>query len=252
MGVLYDIQRLTLRIIGLYEKRLKAIMSLIKESVMVIADFSNEQEEILGSIKDNLARVGCLRRRDFDSHMQGILSCRKKAKKKAKEAVQEFYDEEYRILDEIMNLLNNMLINICPDIQIDEANNGDSHLPAHLTGFQIVRTEILPRHWEMEKRLARTLMEFQREQTALNAALKQLLSKGEKIRIKDFKAMVSAMNIHYIGKENGIDKMLKELEGAREEVNTTWQGLFAVYEKNSRRACPELDSGLQPTQVNAT
>ncbi len=214
-----DAQRLGLGIINLYEGRMRMIISLIREAVMAAADCSKEQEEMISHIRDNLANVGYLRRKDFDSHMAGVLARMGKMRKNAKDAAEGFLTEEGKIADEMVNILRKTL-----------ACGGISFSAIEI--LPIVKTEILPRHHEMEKRLAGVLMEFQMEQTALNTALKALLSKGERVRIKDLKAMVYAINIYYGENGKGINRALKGFEKTRQETTAEWHGLFSAYGKN--------------------
>ncbi|MBI3754129.1 MAG: hypothetical protein HY266_08840 [Deltaproteobacteria bacterium] len=217
-----DIQGLGLGIVNLYERRMRMVISLIREAVMAAADCSKEQEEMIGQIRDNLANVGCLRRKDFDSHMAGVLARMEKMRKRTKDAAEGFLTEEGKIADEMVNILRKTLA--CGfTLSVVEI------LP-------IVKTEILPRHHEMEKRLAGVLMEFQMEQTALNIALKDLLFKGERVRIKDLKAMVYAINIYYGENGKGINRALKGFEKTRQETTAEWHGLFSAYGKNRHQA----------------
>ncbi len=217
-----DAQRLGLGIINLYERRMRIIISLIREAVMAAADCSKEQEEMIGQLRNNLANVGYLRRKDFDSHMAGVLARMGRIRKNAKDAAEGFLTEEGKIADEMVNILRKTLA--C------------GFTLSAIEILPIVQTEILPRHHEMEKRLAGVLMEFQMEQTAFNTALKDLLSKGERVRIKDLKAMVYAMNIYYGENGKGINRALKGFEKIRQETAAEWHGLFSAYGKNMHQA----------------
>lgn len=206
-----EMKTVGLDMVNLYENRIEVVMGLIRETVRLIKDCSNEQEIMINQLKYTLSKINGLRKKDFDGLMEGILNRRKMLEKEAKEAVEQLWKEE----GEKVIVLRNVLL-------------GDG-----IKNIESVKTNILLKQREAEKGLARILKELQREQEELNVALKRLLSKGELVRIKDVKAMVKAVNVLHREKGNGLDKMLEAFNGVNQEVTSTWERFFSAYEKQN-------------------
>lgn len=211
-----DVQRLGLRIIESYERRTKIIMFLMKETVRLIADCSNEQGKMVRHIKNNITMVGCLRKKEFDDLMEGILNRIGKMNKVTKDVVEGCLTEDGKMVDKAADILSKAL-----------GGNGIGYTAA-------VNAEILPCHLEIERGLANVLMEFRKKQYAFTIALNGLMSKGDKVSIKDFKTMIYVMNIQYKKENNGIvmEKALEELVHNRQKLMLQWHEFFSAYEKS--------------------
>jgi hypothetical protein len=96
-----------------------------------------------------------------------------------------------------------------------------------LEEFRLLSQNMLTRQKEQEGKLSRMLRELHLEQEELGAGLKKLLEKGEKVRIKDFKAMIRAVRLRQGGRWDKAGKMLDELWRIDEEVAIQWRKVMS-------------------------
>jgi hypothetical protein len=202
------IKEIGLDIINSYEKRVKLVKVLINEAARRMDEYCKEQEEMIGQLRGNLARSEGLRKRDFDSLMESVLSRRREREKETRETLERLWREEGGMIDTLRGIFT--------DGNVD---------------FERVKGVILSRHRDREREVARLLMKLHLEQEELSAALKGLLSKGGKIKINDFKEIIRAVRMRHDKGGEGIDRLLEEFCKVRQEVTVQWQGLFSVYDR---------------------
>jgi len=92
-----------------------------------------------------------------------------------------------------------------------------------LEDIKTIREDILKRQKEREKTIIRALKRFQIEQGDIRVALKNLLSKGETVRIKDLKIMVNSLSVQQSDRDTEMVRMLEGFEVVREKIQTQWQ-----------------------------
>lgn len=201
-----------LEIINSYEKRLKLVNTLVVEAVKRVNNYCREQEEISRRLKENLARHGGMRKKDFDALMETVLAKRRERETKTRQQLETIWQEE----GEMILILKKVLTGNC--------NPAD---------FEIMKRDILLRLREREKEVAKSLMKFQLEQEELIAALKNLLSKGEEVRIKDLKSMVKTLGNRDRESSDEIDRILDEFDRIRREVAAQWEGVFSFYDRTA-------------------
>ncbi len=209
MGTQEHIVKTNLELIASCEKKAKAVMEFINEAVGLIGEYRKEQEGMINELREGLAgRVG-LRKKDFDNLMEGILGQRKETEKGVKDALDALWKDE----GEIIKLLKKVLATGKTD---------------DIETLKMVRLSLLQKN---ESNAARLLMRLNMEQAELGIALKQLLLKGEKAGIKDFKALVRAMDVRRKERSGGLDRLFEEFSRVRLDVMAKWQGVFSAYER---------------------
>lgn len=209
-----DVQRhikMSTDVIDSCEKRIKLVTILVKEAARHIQDCCNEQAAMIEQLRENLARYEGLRKKDFDMLMEAVLTKRKEKEFETQKALESLFRDEKDVLDKLRNI----------------SSTGD------IADFEDVKTDILSRQQEKEKVIARLLMDLHMEQEELSAALKGLLSKGEKVRIRNFKGVVNVFKVQQRESQDEMDRMLDEVYATRQEVASKWLRLLSVYEKGA-------------------
>jgi bacterioferritin (cytochrome b1) len=190
-------------VIDSYEARVKIVGALMKKTVEVLKQFDLEQEEKVVELRDLLAKAESLRRKDFDNLMEKVWARRREKEKKVSDILDSFLKGQ----EEMVAWLRKV---------IADGNIG-------LEEFRLLSQNFITRQKQAEGELSRMLRELHLEQEELGTGLKQLLQKGEKVRIKNFKAMIKAIQLRQEGRQDEVGKMLDELWGVDEEVATQWR-----------------------------
>lgn len=209
------IRSIGLDIIDSYEKRIKLVNLLISEAVRHVNDYCGEQEELSGQLKENLARYEGMRKKDYDALMENVLARRTEREIETRQTLEKLWQEEI----EMINLLRKAL--------------SDGY---DLAEFEKIKDDMLLRHRERENEVARSLMKFHLEQEELSAVLKKLVAKGEKVRVKDVKALVKTFGKPVREISDEIDTILVEVGRIRQEVSSQWAGVFSFYQKPYQQA----------------
>jgi len=192
-------------ILDSYEKRVGSVGALMRQAVEVVKNSQRQQEEIAGELRNILAKTESLRKKDFDRMMEEMWGQRRKREKEIRDTLESFLREEKEMIDELRRKL------IGPDRAMK------------MDGFAVLKERILNRQRGREKKANAILKSFHQEQDELSSALRRLLSKGERVKIKDLKDIIRELRAHWIYKESSIGKAFEELEMVDREVDTTWQ-----------------------------
>ncbi len=134
-------------------------------------------------LRENLARNGSLRRKDFDNMMQGLLSSQDKKEKEVKALVNDYFKEQKQITQTLKEKLEEFKESLA---------RGESQ---RVQEFQVFVKEILTGQEQRKEGTNRKLKEFQKEQEVMSGKLKELLAKGRDLRAKDFKIMLQELGI---------------------------------------------------------
>ena len=162
-------------IIGLYDRIVDRVASLREETRQTVEEFKEEQNELRGKLKEQLAKGESLRKKDFDLLIKDIIEKRK----------------------------------------------------------------------QRGQDVARMIEQFKKEEEEMASGLRQLLSNGEEVRIKDFKKMLAGIRARqeerkpeveeltkaasYIKEE--VANMLENFKKEREEAAVQWQKLAVTMQK---------------------
>ena len=201
-------------IIDSYEKRVESVGVLMRQAIEVVKDSQRQQEEIAGELRNILAKTESLRKKDFSRMMEEMWGQRRKREKEIYDTLESFLGEEKEIVDELRK-------------KLIEAGR-----LMKMEGFAVLKERILNRQGEREKKTSAILKSFHREQQELGTALKKLLLKGQRVRIRDLKNMIRELQSHWIYKESSIGKAFEELEMVGREADTTWEKVMMSAQKN--------------------
>ena len=207
MGIKEDLKTLANSILDSYETRVRTVSALMDQSYHFFKDYQLELEEMMERLKDNLARAESLRKRDFDGMMRDITERRRSQEEDAEDVFERFKEEETEMIGRLRKI-------------IISSDNRSS-----LEDVEAIREDILKRQKERENSIIRVLKRFQIEQEELKIALKRLLSKGEYVRIKDFKLMLKSLSAQHGIRDTELDHMMEDLEMVRNGVQAEWQAV---------------------------
>ncbi|MBI1910908.1 MAG: hypothetical protein HYS21_02810 [Deltaproteobacteria bacterium] len=200
-----------LEIVESYEKRLKIIMDLINEAAGFVDEYTSEQDSMLMSLRQILAKKENLRKKDFDTHIECILRHREEMRAELKETFGVLWKEE----GEIVKRLKDIFIKGAPK------------------DFESIKNEYIPHMREREGAVARFIMRLQIDQAELSAELNELLSKGENLRLKDFRKAIKEFKFLQHGESNRAAKIVENFEKIRMDIMGQWHNLCSVYEKSA-------------------
>lgn len=84
--------------------------------------------------------------------------------------------------------------------------------------FELLIRDIIEKRKEREKDVARMIEQFRREEEEMASGLRRLLGKGEEVRIKDFKKMLSSIRARQEERKPEVEELTKAVSYLKEEV----------------------------------
>lgn len=204
MGIGGDLRALANGIIDSYEMRVRTLSALMNQAYDFLKSFQVELEDMIVRLRDNLAKAESLRKKDFDRMISDVTEYYRQRGKEADQSLKSFQEEE----EEMISRLRKIIL---------------SGSRSSLEDIRAIKEDISRRQKDREKGIINTLKCFQVEQEQLRGALKKLLSKGERVKIKDFRIMLKSLKAQQSDRDAELIKMLDDFEVARDKVQTQWQ-----------------------------
>ncbi|MFC1999639.1 hypothetical protein ACFLXE_02640 [Chloroflexota bacterium] len=198
----------TTSIIDSYEARVKTVGDLMKQTIEALRSLDVEQEARVLQLRDLLARAESLRRTDFDTLTSEIWARRREKENRVARLLALFLDEQGDLAVWLREVVT------CDGIDLEE--------------FRWISQALLGRQKEMEGELGRLLRELHIEQEEMDAGLRRLLGKGDRVRVRDFKAMLRAVQLRQSGRQDEVGRILEELWGVDEELAAQWHKVMSV------------------------
>jgi hypothetical protein len=168
-----------------YEARIQSIGSMFDSTHQILQGFQDillntrqEREKSSLELRESLAKNESLRRKDFDSMMQNILSIQNKREKEVRNLLNSYLNEQREMAQE----LRDNFIGFKESLAKSDAQR--------LNAFQDMIKEIIAKQDKRKEEVTSGLKEFQKKQNMLSARLKELVAKGKELRIRDFKSML--------------------------------------------------------------
>ena len=212
MGIADDIKRLTNEVVFSYESRISEVGIIIDNTYRILEEFKTKRNEMSNQLKENLAKKGSLRKKDFDSMMEEILSRQDEREKQVKDLLRTFLEEQKEVAQTIKKNLAEG-----EKVRIDD--------------FKKILQDIQTRQKARENKVSIALMTFQKEYKEVAKSLHNLLNKGEAIRIKDFKEMVKNIRLRQIERANEVREKLDEFRKERQKMASEWHKLTIAMAK---------------------
>jgi len=173
-------------IISSYEARIQSIERFFDTTGQIFQDFQEslfntraEREKINNQLRENLAQNGSLRKKDFDRMMGVISSHLDESEQEVRQLSQKYLNEQTKLVRQLREGLRNFK---------DALTEGQAEKVKEL---QTLIKDILSKQDKSKIEVTSKLKEFQQGQQQTSKMLRDLLAKGEKLRIRDFKAMLA-------------------------------------------------------------
>jgi hypothetical protein len=209
MGAAEELRVLANSIIDSYEMRVSTVNTLMGQANNLLKGFQIELEEMITLLRDNLAKSESLRKKDFEHMIKDVIERRIQRGQETEQSFKLFQGEEEEMIARLRDIIF----------------SGNS---SSLDDIEAIREDILTRQKMREKKIVKSLKCFQVEQEELRVALKKLLSKGENVKIKDFKTMINALRFQQSDHDADMIRMLEEFDVVRDKVQTQWQAVSRV------------------------
>lgn len=173
-------------IVSSYETKIRSVGAIFNTTHQLLHTFQNsfldarqEREKLKAQLRENLAKNGSLRKKDFDNMMQEILSSQERSESRVRDLLNSYLNGQ----QEMAHTLRGNLAKIKDALAKGEAQRAGE--------FQAVIKDILAEQEERKQEATFKLKEFQKEQQEIANRLGELLAKGTELRVKDLKSMLA-------------------------------------------------------------
>src|SRR3990167_3322003 len=109
MPVPEEIRNLTEAVLLSFESGIDAVGHLIEQGLELLDGYRREQEALRGKLREGLATVGGLRKKDFDGVMEGILDFQSDRESEIKALIKGFLSREKELTERIKRSLQSGL-----------------------------------------------------------------------------------------------------------------------------------------------
>ena len=209
MGTGEDLKALAHSILDSYEMRVRTVNGLMDQAYHFLKSFQMEVEDMIVRLRDNLAKAESLRKKDFDRMISDVMEQRGKCEEEAEQSLKLFQVQEEGMIGRLRKI-------------ILQGNRSG------LEDIEAIKADISTRQKEREKDIIKALKRFQIEQEELRVALKNLLSKGEQVKVKDFKVMLRSLRAQQGERDAELGRMLEDFDVVRDRVQHQWQSVARV------------------------
>ncbi len=169
-------------VISSYETRIQSIGTFFEATSQIVQDFQDtllnsraEREQISSQLRESLARNASLRKKDFDRMMGIISSYIDQSEQEIRELSRKYLDEQTKLMWRLREGLQKFR-----DALADNREEKVREL-------QTLINDILCKQTKSKKKVTSKLKQFQRGHQRTSKMLAELLAKGEKLRMRDFK-----------------------------------------------------------------
>ncbi|MFH1798265.1 MAG: hypothetical protein ABH844_02815 [Candidatus Omnitrophota bacterium] len=146
-------------------------------------DARQEREIVTMELRESLAKISSLRKKDFDNMMKEIVWAQKEKEKEAKSLLNGYITEQ----KEMAHMLARNLTSVKDDLSKGETKR--------IKDFQVLIERILSQQDVRKEEVTVKLKQFREEQQVMSKRLKNLLAKGRELRVKDLKSMLEEFKI---------------------------------------------------------
>ena len=173
-------------IVSSYETKIRSVGAIFNTTHQLLHTFQDsfldaklEREKLKAELRENLARNGSLRKRDFDNMMQEILSNQERSESQVRELLNSYLNGQ----QEMTHALRDNLAKVKDALAKGQAQRARE--------FQAVIKDILAKQEKRKQEATFKLKEFQKEQQEIAKRLGELLAKGRELRVADLKSMLA-------------------------------------------------------------
>ena len=247
MSEFLDLKNIAENVISSYETRIESVGAIFDATHQILDDFQeaslgNKEEgrKISAQLRDILAHNEHLRKKDFDSMTQGVLSAQEEREAEVKNLLKGYLNQQREMARTLRENLAKFK---------DALAKGDVQ---RVKEFHEMIKEVITNQDARKEDVSSKLKEFQKEQQGMAKSLKTLLAKGRELRIKDLKEMLQEFKAqhkeriaHQEERREDVRHMLGDFKKERVEAAKNWQALQKKMAQR-RTVLPEaIDAGVQ-------
>ena len=188
-----------------YEERVNTI-AYMTQAADLLAQLGREQDAMIAQLGDILAARRSFRHKDFDEIISRVVAKRRERLAALPGLIEEFQCTEQVLVGKLRRLLMGNAV---------DAGRGWPELKKEMLSLQRIK----------ERNISRTLKRVHIEQEELYRALKGLLSKGEKIRIADLRAVVREIDAISPQDMTDLADVFRDCQSACAEVSEVWRNV---------------------------
>jgi hypothetical protein len=170
--------RLARELTATFEARVASVEQIIEATHEMLEAFRSQREAMRNRLREALAQRASLRRRDFDAMMQGIVARQEACERAIRDTMRDYLREQ-RVLAAVLK----ETVSVCA-AQAGLARGG----PERGETVGELLGKIMARRQQKEREVTALLAEFQRQQEEITRVLEGLLSNGDSLRVREFKA----------------------------------------------------------------
>lgn len=166
-----------------YEARVQSVERLLETARNVFDHFDNslldvrhEYDEISEQLRDNLAKNGSLRKKDFDTMMQAVSADQEQRGREVRDLSRKYLDEQAQLIQELRRRFRDFTGALA---------KGEV---GKVTECHRAITDLFKRQQQCSDDVVTRLNESRQEQQQTAGMLRGLLAKGRELRIQDLKA----------------------------------------------------------------
>jgi len=205
MPEVLDLKNAAKNAVSSYETRIESVGAMFDTAHQILEDFQgafldNKEEgrKINTELRDILAHNEHLRKKDFDSMTQGVLSVQEEREAEVKNLLKGYINQQ----KEMARALRENLAKFK-----DALAKGDVQ---RVKEFQEMIKDVLTDQDARKEEVTSKLKEFQKERQEMAKGLKALLAKGRSLRIKDLKEMLQEFRAQHK------ERLAQQIERGRE------------------------------------
>ncbi|OHB63429.1 MAG: hypothetical protein A2Y76_13395 [Planctomycetes bacterium RBG_13_60_9] len=169
-----------------YEARIQGVERLLETARHVLENFDNsllevrrEYEQASEQLRENLARNGSLRKKDFDTMMRVMSAEQEQRWREVRDLSKQCLDEQMQLVHELRGRLHDFTSALA---------GGEA---AKITEHHQAITDLFTKQQQRSTDVVTRLKESQKEQQETAGMLRDLLAKGRELRIQDLKRMLA-------------------------------------------------------------
>ncbi|MBI5299543.1 MAG: hypothetical protein HY877_04530 [Deltaproteobacteria bacterium] len=162
-----EIRDRTAEIVASYDERICAVSDIIEKSLKMLDESRHTSQTVQNQLKETLAKVESLRKKDFDALTTPMLLHQEKREHEIKEFLDSFLKNQRQLASQLK---------------------------------RVIQAGIFPKVPELEKALGETIQEakehlvsFCKEQTLIGEKMQSLLHKKEALTLREFKEALGAL-----------------------------------------------------------
>lgn len=162
-----EIKSLTIDIVANYDERITVVSEIIEKGLTMLDQCRRAQKIVQHELKETLARVESLRKRDFDFLMTPLLYFQEAKEQEIREFVNEFLKKQKESASQLKRLIQAGILEKVPEVEMS---------------IQGILEEA-----------KKYLLQFQKEQAFIGEKMQTLSSRKETLTVKEFKQAMESL-----------------------------------------------------------